>query len=465
MCGIVGMAGNINHGHKAAFKDMLTVCQVRGKDSTGVIKVGVNDKFDYIKRACLPTDLFDLKAYDQKIDNGLCKALIGHTRAKTMGVVNSKNAHPFEHGHLCGVHNGTLKNAYNMEGWRDFDVDSDWLYWHAHRHGMDQTISKLDQDGAWALVWWDENEKTLNFLRNKERPLWFTHSKDLKTIFWASEIWMLGTVSRRFELWDGGEDQKVYYPLATDELYSFELDDRGNTPQDIFKLRPVEQIKGEVRGNQGNWSSNHGGTGVNSRGTGVVDFRRHNIGGKGASPFLNDKVDDIGRGVVLPRHSQGHTPRLVVSTHTPSGTEPSSNSSLKSGDSSTASKSSTNIERPKLSLPSTISKICQPEDKGSKSNVCNVITGTSPSQRRVTMLGPVSLRKISGIEYITDNKTQKEFSVGEFERETACTCTFCTKPIGDLSEVHEIFVKEGLTPASSKTTFLCKTCIVPHFNA
>lgn len=40
MCGIVGIAGKITHQAKnVVFKDFLDVCQVRGRDSTGVIKV------------------------------------------------------------------------------------------------------------------------------------------------------------------------------------------------------------------------------------------------------------------------------------------------------------------------------------------------------------------------------------------------------------------------------------------
>jgi hypothetical protein len=45
--------------------------------------------------------------------------------------------------------------------------------------------------GAWAIVWYDYAKHTLHMCRNKERTLYLCVSLDNKTMFWASEAWML----------------------------------------------------------------------------------------------------------------------------------------------------------------------------------------------------------------------------------------------------------------------------------
>ena len=61
-------------------------------------------------------------------------------------------------------------------------------------NGLDDTISKLD--AAFALVWVNREEKTLNFIRNKERPLAFARL-DNGAFVWASEREMLEWIINR----------------------------------------------------------------------------------------------------------------------------------------------------------------------------------------------------------------------------------------------------------------------------
>jgi hypothetical protein len=58
--------------------------------------------------------------------------------------------------------------------------------------GVDATVELLH--GAFTLVWWDDNQQTINLVRNKERPMKYAYTLDGKALYYASEAWML-TVS------------------------------------------------------------------------------------------------------------------------------------------------------------------------------------------------------------------------------------------------------------------------------
>lgn len=194
MCGITGVAGRIGKREETIFQELLVVDSLRGVDSTGIAVVSSQWEVKIAKQVGNPYDLFDTKSYDKALQ-GLNRVLIGHNRFGTVGVSSRANAHPFQFKHITGVHNGTLKNKYSFINGHEFAVDSQALYNHIAEAGLKSAI--ITAEGAWALVWWDSNEKTINFLRNSERPLWTVRSEDAKTLFWASELWMLeGILSR-----------------------------------------------------------------------------------------------------------------------------------------------------------------------------------------------------------------------------------------------------------------------------
>ena len=157
MCGIVGMAGKIDHGMQTkVFPDLLAVCQVRGRDSTGVIAVDDDMNYEYLKALGTPDYLLSQVNYPAIVERGLKTALVGHCRAKTTGAINVRNAHPFDFPDkgIIGVHNGTLRNYTALEDRLKYEVDSQVLYNSIANIGPLETFPQIT--GAWCCVWWDD---------------------------------------------------------------------------------------------------------------------------------------------------------------------------------------------------------------------------------------------------------------------------------------------------------------------
>tara|TARA_B100001063_G_scaffold227047_2_gene237162 strand:- start:8993 stop:10291 length:1299 start_codon:yes stop_codon:yes gene_type:complete len=220
LCGIVGVIGDIGYKEKKAFKDMLHMDILRGSHSIGVASATLAGDFSYHKRAMLPTDFFQLKETGKVLNNVSNVCLIGHNRYATVGAVNNNTAHPFECGSLLGVHNGTLKTRSNLLDYKDFGVDSENLYHDMNTNGVDETFQRLNvnQLNAWSLAWMDKDNGTFNLLRNDERPMCYCLSQDGKTLFYASEWWMLEGA-----LWRNNIAHQTVYITNVDELYTFHL--------------------------------------------------------------------------------------------------------------------------------------------------------------------------------------------------------------------------------------------------
>jgi len=200
VCGIVGVTGNLFGKEVGAFNDMLTFNQVRGNHSTGV--AGFTHRASegqMIKRIGPPCDLMDMKQYDSVVNTGKY-VLIGHGRHATMGGIKNSNAHPFSHGAITGVHNGSLRGSWrsNLKDSHKFDTDSEALIYSLATVGLEDTMAKLE--GAWALVWYDSDDKTLNFIRNDERPLCYGVVDDGRCVFFASESMMIRAALARRDI-------------------------------------------------------------------------------------------------------------------------------------------------------------------------------------------------------------------------------------------------------------------------
>lgn len=206
MCGIVGLIGDTNSlAARKMFKTMLFLDTVRGKDSTGVIRVNSDGGVSTLKDAVTAERFLDYKITDNFLSvTNKATALIGHNRAATVGSVTPKNAHPFNIQDITMVHNGTLRNERSLPSFHEFDVDSEMFTAEIARKGLKDTISRVR--GAYTIVFHDNSDNSLNFIRNSERPLCIAtveldSSRNLKNkkpiIAIASEAWMIQVAANK----------------------------------------------------------------------------------------------------------------------------------------------------------------------------------------------------------------------------------------------------------------------------
>lgn len=144
----------------------------------------------------------------------------------------------------------------------DTGTDSEAIIIAISKFGIEETVKHLQ--GAWALVWVDTKENTLNFLRNKERPMWYSYTKDFKQVIWASEYPMIratvdmATVNQKIELFIDDENH-AYFSMMVDWWYRFDL----KALEGGSKERPKPKVK-ELKGKEAKPISNgyspfHGG--------------------------------------------------------------------------------------------------------------------------------------------------------------------------------------------------------------
>lgn len=181
-----------------------------------------------------PFESFDHRGW-KNVVAGVNKVMIGHNRFATTGKINKANAHPFEFDRVVGVHNGTLRNKYKLLEGHKFDVDSEALYHHINEKGIDDAINTAE--GAWALVWYDKEASTLNFLRNNERPMNIVFSEDFRTMYWASEAWMLTAILGR----DAVKHTDIV-KLPEDVLYSYQIPEAGKQFEKARVRRVVKPV-------------------------------------------------------------------------------------------------------------------------------------------------------------------------------------------------------------------------------
>ena len=242
MCGIVGVAGNLLPLDKAIFTELLHADVVRGKHATGMIQVkGKCRQVDNFKLA-YPAPLFlDLPVVQQELNGFLQNTVaVGHNRHATKGASGEhKNAHPFQHGHISMVHNGSLTFWAGLTPiGESYTVDSEAICRALEVDGPEIVIPKLR--GAFTLVWVNSEDETLNFVRNEERPLAIAMDEKNNKMWWASEMGMLqwslnrdifsrkpATYTKMFELPEGSW---LSIPIT---VAGINLDGLSFTPLDV----------------------------------------------------------------------------------------------------------------------------------------------------------------------------------------------------------------------------------------
>ena len=214
MCGLVGVIGTTSRANRHVFQDMLCLGAKRGPHSTGLIAASRKGAF-VLKDVGMPWDLLRSKEYLDNVPGKNWPVLMGHNRWATIGKVTQQNAHPFWHKHIIMMHNGTLTKGDGLDSWYKFDTDSECLAFNIAEHGIKPTYKKLD--GAWTVTWWDQEADEFRVVSNGQRPFIFIHSADKKSVYYASEEWMI-----RFACEGRGIVlEKQAWHLLSHKLYKF----------------------------------------------------------------------------------------------------------------------------------------------------------------------------------------------------------------------------------------------------
>jgi predicted glutamine amidotransferase len=200
MCGLVACVTKTKNGFNNfdldVFTELLFANTLRGKDSTGIFAVNNLGNVGIVKDAVTAEPFINSEEY-KKVKEELYKegwAVVGHNRAATRGTVTDVNAHPFwVDDKLVLVHNGSFYGDHKKLA--DVDVDSHAIAINLANHidDYEEALSKVN--AAYALIFYDIENKKLQFIRNSQRPLW--KAETASAIYFASEPHMLSWILNR----------------------------------------------------------------------------------------------------------------------------------------------------------------------------------------------------------------------------------------------------------------------------
>lgn len=259
MCGIVGVSTtHLSISEREIFEDLMTVSNLRGSQGAGIATWShLSGEAHRVRTQHNGINLINSGPYHDLfgLQGDRPSTLIGHTRAPTRGGIEIENVHPHNFDDIIGVHNGTM-HQIDGKGIPVGFSDSYELYRTINDKGLQSFVQ--NSGGAYALVWINKEQETLNFFRNSERPLWFAWVYGGMTMFWASEKSMLEFVLGRKNYKDVRFEELPPY-----EHRVFDLAEKGEVkPASIEEVRKTYkfqagQTMGTAYGDRG-WDWNDG---------------------------------------------------------------------------------------------------------------------------------------------------------------------------------------------------------------
>lgn len=258
MCGLLGVITKTINGLNATqldwFQDALVVGALRGIDGTGVMHINPHKDYEVLKVASYPYPLLFSAEWPKIRTRAFSSKLIaGHNRKATTGSQQSLECtHPFEskNNKIILMHNGYVEGWHTImpEAPVDSVVASEII---STSETVEKAVAQLK--GAFALVWYNFEEHSINFLRNSARPLFIAEDKE--SVYWASEPEMLQWLAIRNGLSHGEpsllkEDKWLRYNVKSNNWTKSVNIQWGS---DVKKFRGKEL---ETTGQTSLWSNN-----------------------------------------------------------------------------------------------------------------------------------------------------------------------------------------------------------------
>lgn len=269
MCGLAGIFGRTFWKPDGdIFRQMLIGASMRGMQSTGIAMANPKDGVAYTKGTECAIDFINTQKFDsfsKKFETN-ATVMMGHARYATHGNIQHKNAHPFKHEHIVLAHNGGVHNHRILDPNFKSEVDSEFICHLIATHGVEWTVARLQ--GAFALTWLDETEKTFNIIRNEDRTLALYKNKYRDVYYYTSEAKLAEWVMERNNT---KEYERIEFNIGEQLVWSLEHNTLTRIKRPLYtppSYLPVERYRGgQSRGPRFPWDDYEGYSGYDQQDT------------------------------------------------------------------------------------------------------------------------------------------------------------------------------------------------------